>query len=123
MFDLAKLLRAGKLRLRMDQVLIDELGGVRYEIRSDGRVATAKRKGQSPDRAEALALAVREAPQPMVVSLAPAHDPWGGYAAGRTRAAREAPVKDPGEGYPRERGKLVPERSTLTPDRDKREGR
>jgi len=69
LFDLARLIRTGKLRLQENPDLLDQLGGLRYEIRADGRVAVVKGKGQSPDRAEALALAVREGAQPLAVTV------------------------------------------------------
>jgi hypothetical protein len=75
MFDLARFVRAGKLRLLDDQVLVDELAALRYEIRADGRVAVVKGKRRSPDRAEALALALRDTPHPGVYTLEAAAGP------------------------------------------------
>ena len=70
LWNLRKLVKTGSLKIILDPGLIDELKRLRYKVASDGRITIEpKKKGKSPDRAEALALACYEEESPQVYAL------------------------------------------------------
>ncbi len=70
LWNLRTLVKGRSLRIVPDPDLMGELKRITYEVASDGRIAIAKkRSGESPDRAEALALACYEEEAPRVYAL------------------------------------------------------
>lgn len=102
LFGMARAVREGRLLVVHDDELARELRALRYEIRSDGRVAVPKGKGKSPDRAEALALACYETAEPRALSIG--GPPEGGSFFGVTRsgAQPEPVISHPDVGRPPE---------------------